>query len=171
MNSIQNIKLVLALFVIFLYTQNTFAQNPTFWSNVRYGGNIGIGFSGDTFSGVIAPSAIYDFNNQFGLGVGFNFGYTDGLNFTASNYGGSVFSIYSPFNELELSTEFELMGVSRRFDELGSQFKDDYWYPALYLGAAYRMRFISIGLRYDVLYDDDKSIYASPFAPFVRIFF
>ena len=49
---------------------------------------------------------------------------------------------------------------------------NSYWLPALYVGAAYSMgRHAAIGVRYDVLYDDEKSIYDSAFTPFVRVYF
>ena len=35
-----------------------------FWNNVRFGGGLGLSFGSDFFSGTIAPSAIYEFNNS-----------------------------------------------------------------------------------------------------------
>ncbi|AXT57709.1 hypothetical protein J8L88_21755 [Aquimarina sp. MMG015] len=151
--------------------QQCYSQEDNFWSRVRIGGNIGIGFTNDTFNGILAPSAVYDFNNQFSMGFGLNFGYTDSRNFTATNYGASIITLYNPFPSLQLSAEFEQMGVSRSFEIEGPNINDNYWYPALFIGAGYRVGFVSVGLRYDVLYDDNKSIYASAYAPFVRVFF
>ncbi|WP_298541806.1 alpha-ketoglutarate decarboxylase [uncultured Aquimarina sp.] len=169
---IQKIKFLILVFLIFFSLQKGYSQDDNFWSRVRIGGNIGIGFTNDTFNGIIAPSAVYDFNNQFSMGFGLNFGYTDSRNFTATNYGASLITLYNPFPSVQLSAEFEQMGVSSSFEiEGGRDIKDDYWYPALFIGAGYRLGFVSVGLRYDVLYDDDKSIYASPYAPFIRVFF
>ncbi|AXT61325.1 alpha-ketoglutarate decarboxylase [Aquimarina sp. AD10] len=171
----ENSKILILVFIIIFSLQKVYSQDQNFWSNVRFGGNIGIGFSGDTFNGVIAPSAVYDFNQWFSAGLGLHFGYTDGLNFIATNYGASIITLYSPFQELQLSAEFEQMGVNRSFDtdvrNNVNTISQNYWYPALFLGAGYRTGFVSIGIRYDVLYDDDKSIYASPYSPFVRVFF
>ncbi len=173
----QNIKsFVLVSFVLFSL-QNISAQNENFWSKVRFGGNIGIGFTNDTFNAVIAPAAIYDFNPWFSGGVGISFGYStfddDVFNEErrSTNYGASLIGLFNPIPEFQLSAEFEQMGVSQRIETPNQTFTDDYWYPALFLGAGYRTGFVSFGIRYDVLYDDDKSIYGSAYAPFVRVFF
>jgi len=168
---IQKIKFLILVCSILLSLQKGYTQEDTFWSHVRFGGNFGIGFTDDTFNAIIAPSAIYDFNNQFSLGFGLNFGYTDSNNFTATNYGASLITLYNPLPSLQLSAEFEQMGVSRNFEVTGQNINDTYWYPALFVGAGYRIGFVSIGLRYDVLYDENKSIYASAYAPFIRVFF
>ncbi|WP_299258325.1 alpha-ketoglutarate decarboxylase [uncultured Aquimarina sp.] len=168
---IQKIRFLILVTSIFFSLQNGYSQDDNFWSHVRIGGNIGIGFTNDTFNGIIAPSAVYDFNNQFSTGFGLNFGYTNSRNFTATNYGASLITLYNPFPSLQLSAEFEQMGVSRSFEIEGQDINDDYWYPALFIGAGYRIGFVSVGLRYDVLYDDNKSIYASAYAPFIRVFF
>ncbi|MDX1462554.1 MAG: hypothetical protein R3359_05815 [Marinirhabdus sp.] len=51
------------LFLIF-FQQNCTAQEtePTFWDRVQFGGGLGIGFGNGFFSGTLAPSAIYNFN-------------------------------------------------------------------------------------------------------------
>ena len=162
----------LLVFIILFSLQKSYSQDENFWSNVRFGGNIGIGFTGDTFNGVISPSAIYDFNNQFSAGVGLHFGYTDSSNFTAINYGASLITLYNPFPSLQLSAEFEQIAVNSSFEvPRGPDINDNYTYPALFIGAGYRVGFVSIGLRYDLLYDESTSIYASAYAPFVRVFF
>ncbi|WP_035085784.1 MULTISPECIES: hypothetical protein [Aquimarina] len=168
---IHKIKIILLVSAMLFSLQQCYSQEDNFWSRVRIGGNIGIGFTNDTFNGILAPSAVYDFNNQFSMGFGLNFGYTDSRNFTATNYGASIITLYNPFPSLQLSAEFEQMGVSRSFEIEGPNINDNYWYPALFIGAGYRVGFVSVGLRYDVLYDDNKSIYASAYAPFVRVFF
>ena len=38
-----------------------------FWSHVRFGGNLGLSFGNEFFSGTLAPSAIYQFDRQFAL--------------------------------------------------------------------------------------------------------
>ncbi len=167
----QNFRKTILFLVLFCFFQNINAQDQNFWSKVRFGGNIGLGYSGDTFNAVIAPSAVYEFNQWVSLGAGLHFGYTDGLNFTATNYGASIISLFNPLPGLQLSAEFEEMGVSRTLEIDGPDLSENYWYPALFVGAGYRTGPVSIGLRYDLLYDDNKSIYASAYAPFVRVFF
>jgi len=48
---------------------------------------------------------------------------------------------------------------------------DSYWYPALFLGVGYTSGRMTFGIRYDVLYDDDKSIQPEAWMPFVRFWF
>jgi len=151
------------------------AKKKLFWSKVKFGGNVGLGVSGNTFNAVIAPTAIYNFNPYIGLGTGLHFGYTDGLNFTATNYGASIIGLLNPITGLQLSAEFEQMGVSRSIEieegSISNTIDENYWYPALFFGAGYQIGPVITGLRYDVLYKDNESIYASAFAPFVRILF
>ena len=61
----------------------------------------------------------------------------------------------------------EIQVYFEQFDTL----TNNYNYPALYIGLAYRTRNISIGGRFDLLYNKDESIYSSPFTPFIRVFF
>ncbi len=173
----QNIKVFVLVLAIIFSLQQASSQDQNFWSNVRFGGNLGIGFSNDTFSAILAPAAIYEFNPWFSAGFGLNFGYSsfDNDRFneegSSTNYGASIITLFNPIPEFQFSAEFEQMGVSRRFEVPGETFKDNYWYPALFVGAGYRTGFVSFGIRYDLLFDDDKSIYGSAYAPFVRVFF
>ena len=49
-------------------------------------------------------------------------------------------------------------------------YSDNFWNTALYLGAGYRTRNVTIGFRYDVLHDNN-SLYNDPFMPFIRVYF
>ncbi|WP_106794254.1 alpha-ketoglutarate decarboxylase [Aquimarina sp. Aq78] len=168
----QNIKIVVLVLSILFSLQKSYSQNNDFWSNVSFGGNLGIGVGNDTFSGVIEPSALYNFNEQFAAGIGISFGYIESNNFTATNYGGSLLAFYSPIREIRLSLEFQEMGVSRTLEiENTVDLKEEYWYPSLFIGAGYRIGNVSVGIRYDLLYDMDKSIYGNAYVPFVGVFF
>lgn len=155
-----------------LMSQNTASDASDFWRHVRFGGAIGLSFGDGFFSGTLAPSAIYEFNDQFALGVGLNGTYNKSKNFYNSTIlGGSILGFYNPIREIQLSAEFEELNVNRNWnDNLGIE-DQNYWYPALFVGAGYRTRNVTIGIRYDLLYDEDKSIYADPWAPFVRVYF
>lgn len=173
MNGIKNLFLAVLLLSLGVcgFGQN---GNPSenFWDNVRFGGGIGLGFGDGFFSGSLAPAAIYQFNPSFGLGVALNGSYASQKNIYKSTiFGGSVLGVYNPLREIQLSGEFEQLNVNRDFDD-NVVFEDrNYWYPALYLGAGYNTGNVIFGIRYDVLYDEDKSIYPNSFAPFVRVFF
>ena len=147
------------------------APQSEFWNNVRFGGGIGLSFGDGFFSGTLAPSAIYDFNNSFSLGLGLNGTYNSLKNsYNSTILGSSIISLYNPVDQLQVSGEFEYLNVSQKFDN--TIFEDqNYWVPALFVGLGYRTNNIVFGIRYDVLYDKDKSVYADPWAPFARFYF
>lgn len=48
---------------------------------------------------------------------------------------------------------------------------DNFWNTALFLGAGYRTNNATIGIRYNVLHNDNNNIYTTAFMPFVRVYF
>ena len=172
---------ILTLFLVFsvFFTTLSFSQDnlpnqkSDFWKHVRFGGGFGLSTGSNFFSATLAPNAIYQFNNQLGLGIGLNATYNRQKNaYKSTIFGGSVIGIYNPINEIQLSSEFEALNVNRKFEGNLSDLEDDnYLYPALFLGAGYRTNNVTFGIRYDVLYDEDKSIYANAWMPFVRVLF
>lgn len=145
--------------------------NSPFWENVRFGGSLGANFSNGYFSGFLAPKAIYDFNRYTSAGVGLAGSYNNTSRYTTYTAGGSIIGLLRPIRAIQLSTEFEEHYVSRDFKLDGSNLSDSYWYPALFFGLGYNTGPVTVGIRYDVLYDSNKSIYANAFMPFVSIYF
>ena len=93
MNIAFKIKIVLTILFLSIFSTVAFSQdqNSSFWSQVRIGGGIGLSFGSGFFSGTLAPSAIYDFNEKFSLGLGLNGTYSTQKNFYKSSIiGGSV---------------------------------------------------------------------------------
>lgn len=175
-----NKKIIVFLILSCFITSSAIAQETSpqkqkseFWKKVRFGGGIGLGFGDGYFSGTIAPSGIYQFDNQFALGLGINATYNKRKNFYKSTIlGGNIIGLYNPIQEIQLSGEFEQLHVSRNFDESHvGNIDDNYWSPALFVGAGYRTQNITIGMRYDLLYNDDKSVYANAWMPFIRVYF
>lgn len=150
-------------------SQNT-NNSSEFWKNVRYGGGIGLGFGNNYFNGSISPSAIYQVNDQFAAGVQLNFSYAKFDNNKLTAYGGSLISLYNIIPAIQLSGELEQLRINRSFAFNGTNFKDNYWSPALYLGAGYVNKNFTVGLKYNVLHDE-RSIYSDALIPFVRIYF
>ncbi len=147
-------------------------RQSDFWNHVRFGGGIGLSFGNGFFSGTLAPSAIYSFNDQFSVGFGLNGTYNSlENNYNSTIIGVSFISLFNVIPEIQLSTEFEQLNVNRKYDARVSLPDETYWYPALFLGAGYSSRNVTFGIRFDVLYDDQRSIYANPWAPFVRVYF
>lgn len=171
-------KSLISCFLIFSIYASSMAQMrpvqspPDFWNHVRFGGGIGLSFGDGFFSGTLAPSAIYEFDRQFALGVGLNGTYNSQKNtYKSTVLGGSLIGLVNPIPEIQLSAEFEELNVSRKWDNRLAISDENYWYPALFLGAGFRTHNVAVGIRYDVLYDRSKSIYADPWAPFVRVYF
>ena len=160
------------LFIISIQQSNSQNFKSDFWEHVKYGGGIGLNFGDGFFSGTLAPNAVYQFNNSFSLGLGVNGTYNSQKNvYKSTVLGGSLIGYYNPIYNIQLSAEFEQLHVNRRYDSSYSLPDDNYWVPALYFGAGYRNGNVTFGIRYDVLYDSNKSIYSEAWAPFVRFYF
>lgn len=167
--------LLLAIFLVAL-SIDAHAQDPkpknAFWSQVRFGGGLGLGISNGGFNASISPSAIYQFNDQFAAGTSLTFNYAKFLESKRFAYGGSVLTLYNPLPFIQLSAELEQLRINRSLAvDGGPNIEDDYWAPALFLGVGYTDRNFTVGIRYDVLYDDQKSIYLNAWMPFVRVYF
>lgn len=169
---------IIIIAIICLFSYESYGQDAApkseFWKNVRFGGNVGANFNNNFTSILIAPQAIYQVNNTIGLGLGLNYSYSErDLNrfndFTSTIAGASVIAIASPLDFLQLSADLEYLNVNRNFAT--SSLNDNYWVPALFLGAGYQQRNIVIGARYDVLFNDRRSVYANGIQPFVRVMF
>ncbi len=155
------------------HAQNQSSGNSDFWSNVQYGGGLGLSFGDGFFSAVVAPSAIYRFNEYMASGIGLNYSFSEERDvFKSSVIGASAIALFNPFYEIQLSTEFQQSYVNRDFDEnFVSNVDDEYWYPALFLGIGYNANNITVGIQYDVLYRRNKSVYSEAWLPFVRFYF
>ncbi|WP_274474107.1 alpha-ketoglutarate decarboxylase [Mangrovimonas aestuarii] len=166
--------LILLYSFFILLTTFCFGQNDKsdFWENVRFGGGLGLSFGDGFFSGTLAPSAIYQINDQFAAGVGLSGTYNKQKNYYESYVlGGSLIGLYNPIPQLQISAELQELHVNRDYDSRTIFTDETYWYPALFLGVGYRTNNVTFGVMFDVLYDEDKSIYAEPWAPFVRVYF
>lgn len=165
------------LFVLFFFNEMQAQQNntiapaePQFWDKVQFGGGIGLGF-GSGFTDIsLAPSAIYNVNEYGSLGLGLQYKYLKQQNSFASHlYGGSVIGLLNPLPEIQLSAEFEQLRVNVNADGSNGN-SQSFWNTGLFLGAGYRSGFATMGVRYNVL-QDENNIYGSRFMPFVRFYF
>lgn len=170
----KSLLLFVLVFIFKVFGTKSQTSNPheSFWQHVRFGGGIGLSFGNGFFSGTLAPSAIYEFTPEFAMGVGLNGTFNSLKNsYTSTIVGGSLLGLWNAIPELQLSVEFEELYVSRNYDDLLLLKSEDYWYPALFVGAGYHNGPITFGIRYDLLFDSDKSIYAEAWMPFFRIYF
>ncbi|MCZ8330276.1 MAG: hypothetical protein O9282_03080 [Flavobacterium sp.] len=145
-------------------------QKSVFWEKVQFGGGLGLGFGTGYTDVSVAPTAIYNFNEYFALGTGLQYSYFRQKGFFKSNnYGGSVIGLFNPIPEAQLSVELEQLRVNLTYENI--DLTENFWNTALFLGAGYRMENVTIGARYNVLFDKDKNVYGEAFMPFVRVFF
>jgi long-subunit fatty acid transport protein len=156
----------------YVFSQQKSAPEPkdNFWENVQFGGGLQLGVSRFQNTLGLSPSAVYSFSEQFGLGIGTSYLYSKlrSQDISYHLFGGSTFALYNPIKEIQLSTEFEMLNInSFSLDE-----KDSYWDPAWYVGLGYGLgKHSAIGIRYNILFDKENSIYDSAYTPFIRIFF
>lgn len=142
-------------------------QQSRFWDNVRFGGGLGLSFGNNITVINVSPGAIYDFQNNFALGVSLGYLYAKDGDFRSNVLSPGLLAFYNPAQEVQLSAEFEYLFINQDFGAATRKFE----YPALYMGVAYRTGWAAFGIRYDILYDERDAIYASPWSPIVRIYF
>ena len=165
--------------LLLLLTVNSAAQTDgaqtksDFWKRVQFGGSAGLSFGNNYTNIALAPGAIYNFNQYFAAGVGVQGSYIKVRDsYKAYIYGGSFVALFHPINAIQLSAELEQVRVNTEYELAdGNTFDDDFWNTALFLGAGYRTNNVTIGVRYNVLHDNEKNIYSDPFMPFVRVYF
>lgn len=181
-------KICLCIILLILTNQFVFSQNALtpqsssdFWSKVRFGGGLGLSF-GDITNVSVSPSALYQANSKIGVGASLQYSYVSARNFYTSNIvGGSVFSIFNVVDNVQLSLDAERLRVSTTFTNAAAatanevafqqQNSQTYWTNALFVGGAYSTNGVAIGVRYNVLFDKNRSVYPQAFMPFVRVFF
>lgn len=177
-NALHNLtKRLTFVFFIALSLQMIAQEKPNtenksdFWSDVQFGGGIGLAL-GSGYSNIsISPTAIYNVNQYVSVGVGLQYSFLKQSDFYSSHmYGGSVIALFNPIEEIQLSTELEQLRVNVDLEGSNSN-SADFWNTGLFVGAGYRMDNITIGVRYNVLFNNDKNVYADALMPFVRVFF
>lgn len=166
---------ILALFiVIFSFSLNAQQQtdstktNHLLFEKMHFGGSIQLSF-GNSYTVVgVSPSVIYEISDKWAGGVSMSYIYLDD---NLNNYtilGGSGLVLYNPIEEFQLHTEFENLRVRMH----NSEMSDIYWVPAWYVGVGYSVgKHGSVGIRYDLLWDENKSIYNDALTPYVRFYF
>lgn len=170
---IRNSLVLVTLLTLTFYCQaQDSSNNLNFNKKVRFGGafNMGFGSNYSTFS--VSPSAIYDFSESFSAGLSLKYLYVKNKSIvekTTNILGGSALAFYRPLSNFQLSTEYEQLHLKQTYSNITGVSR---WQPALYIGAEYITGRISMGLRYDVLFDKNKNaIYDSALSPVFRIYF
>jgi hypothetical protein len=191
-------KLSIALLLIFFSTMS-FGQyyqgeeekskearlsDKTFWERVNFGGTFSLAFGGGSDLVLVSPVGIYQASENLLLGLGANYvyssykvNYINGVTetYTASVYGPKAIVMFFPFESILLSGEFEHNYVDRNYSYVGDKI-EPYWQSSAFVGIGYAMpigergRFV-VSISYDLLYDQNKSYFSTPYRPGVGIYF
>ena len=183
-----NAKLIKTFFylLIFLNSVVVFSQQDSipktkslFWQKVQFGGGLGLAV-GNGFTNIsLSPTGYYNFDKTFTVGVGLTGSYVaqeqnpsnfNSIGYKSTIFGGSVIGLVHPIEEIQLSAEVEQLKVKRNFDD-DFLYDDTFWNTALFLGAGYRAQNITIGVKFNVLHNDNNQVYSQAWLPFVRIMF
>ena len=165
----------------FFYAETSFSQESApmtgnqkseFWSKVRFGGGLGLSLGNNFTDITVAPGAIYDFNQYISLGFGLQGSYVRQKNvFESYIYGATMIVLGNPIPEIQLSAELEQLRVNTSYGNSFNSAKDNFWNTGLFLGAGYQTNNVTIGLRYNVLHNDNRNVYSEAWMPFVRVYF
>ena len=148
------------------------AKTSDFWDHVQFGGAFGLSLGNEYTDITIAPSAIYNFNDHFALGTGLQYSHLKQKNYYSSNVvGGNLIGLYNPIEEIQLSLEVEEVHVTNSYVDLYNNIKKSFWNTGLYVGGGYRAENVTIGARFNLLFDKNKDIYGDAFMPFIRVYF
>lgn len=178
--SISVYKCLLCFIMVFSAGDLSAQQKPVspsaksdFWKNVQFGGGIGVSVGSGYTNITLAPSAIYNFNQYFAAGTGIQVSYVSSKNnFSSAIYGASLVTLFNPIKEVQLSVELEQLRVNSTIKDAGfPDIKDNFWNTALFLGGGFRSNNVTIGARYNVLYNKNDYVYSSAFMPFIRVYF
>jgi hypothetical protein len=168
-------KMTLFLACFFIGSLSCLSQNQSpksdFWKKVRFGGGIGFNFTNGGFNGSIAPSAIYQFNDIFAAGIGANVNFYKFNNQKFWAYGPSAIVLANPIPQIQISGEIEQLRINSSTQTVNGTIESDFWSPALFIGAGYRTNYATVGIRYNLLHDNQNSIYLNAWVPFVRVYF
>jgi len=148
------------------------AKTDDFWDHVQFGGGFGVSAGNDFTDITVAPSAIYNFDDHFALGLGLQYSHLKQRNYYNSNVvGGSIIGLFNPIEEIQLSLEVEEIHVNSTYTDFYDNIKKSFWNTGLYVGGGYRADNVTIGARFNLLFDKNKDIYGDAFMPFIRVYF
>ena len=139
---------------------------------LTFGCGFGINFLGGT-NITLSPNLMYAVSDKFSLGAGIQGSYISIKDVqSTTTIGLNVIGEYNLSKKLTTLLEFAELKVNTKQETAEGEIKNDFWESALFVGAGYNINNkISIGAKFNLLYDEDESVYASPIIPFVNITF
>jgi hypothetical protein len=161
--------------------ENVIAQNSQmpqsrspFWQNVQFGGGLGLSFGSGYTDITVAPSAIYNVSQYLATGIGLQASYVSSKGYYDSGiYGVSFLTFINPIPEIQFSINLNESYVNNHYESYNGykSYTDSFWNTALFLGAGYRTGNVTVGLAYNVLFDENDNVYGDALMPFVRAYF
>ena len=144
-----------------------------FWKHVQFGGGFGVSIGSGFTDVTVAPNAIYNLNHYVSIGAGVQGSIVSQKDFYSSAiYGLSVITLLNPVEEVQISLEVEQVRVNNTFrNPTTGTLKENFWNTGLFVGAGYRMENVTVGMRYNLLYNKDKNVYSDALMPFIRVYF
>jgi long-subunit fatty acid transport protein len=144
-----------------------------FWKHVQFGGGFGLGIGSGFTDVTLAPSGIYNLNRYVSIGAGLQGSLISQKDlYSSAIYGINVLTLFNPAEEVQISLEVEQVRVNNTFrNTTKGTLKDNFWNTGLFVGAGYRMENVTIGMRYNLLFNKDKNVYSDALMPFIRIYF
>jgi len=76
-----------------------------------------------------------------------------------------------------LSAEVEQLRVNNSYNVYNDNFvtnnklKDNFWNTAVFIGAGYSIDNVTVGIRYNILFNKDNFVYNEAWMPFIRFYF
>lgn len=181
-NQFQSISKYFLISTTLLFSCLLFAQQQTaspkmqsdFWRKVQFGGGIGLSFGGGYTDISLAPSAIYNINPYVATGIALQYSYVSSKNYYDSSiYGASLLVLVNPIPQIQLSATLNESRVNNNYESVGpvDRYSEDFWNTALFLGVGYRTGNVTVGLSYNVLFDENDNVYGDALTPFIRAYF
>ncbi|PKA96416.1 hypothetical protein B0O79_0051 [Flavobacteriaceae bacterium MAR_2009_75] len=139
---------------------------------LKFGCGFGLSFVGGTNIG-LSPNLMYAVSNKMSIGVGLQGNYTAIKDIqSTTTIGANIIGQYSPIPKLTTLLEFAELNVNTKQETVTGDIKDNFWESILFVGAGLNItNKIALGVKYNVLYKEDESVYTSPIIPFVNITF
>jgi len=82
-----------------------------------------------------------------------------------------VIGLSNPLPQIQLSAEVEQLRVNLEAEDVLGTYKRDFWNTAVFLGAGFRTGNATLGIRYNVLFNENDRVYSNALMPFIRVYF
>lgn len=163
---------VLSFFVLLLcssaWTQKIEIPKELNTSRWRFGGGLGLSVGNNSTGIYISPSLGYMITSDLETGATLAYSYNKYRNYKYNVFSGGIFGNYHIIPELFTRVHYEYYVGDRKYNNLSDTFNEN----ALWIGAGYqnygRVRF-QAGIMYNTLYDEENSLFSSPWRPFAGI--